>query len=165
MKIFSSKCHGAAIITDLEGAIDATWCKGLIYKLYHSGIKGNLLILLNNFLTDRLSRNNVNGYVSKWFPTTIGLPQGSILSPILFLVYTGYLLTDQKKSCPFYDNSFSLNSETADKDDVTTLNKSKFADDYHLWRTSSNITDLESSIQSNLKMINCWCHKWKEAKP
>ena len=96
MKIFSSKCHGAAIITDLEGAIDATWCKGLIYKLYHSGIKGDLLILLNNFLTDRLSRNNVNGYVSKWFPTTIGLPQGSILSPILFLVYTGDLLTDQK---------------------------------------------------------------------
>ena len=139
MKIFSCTSHGTAIILDLEGAIDATWCKGLIYKLYHSGIKGDLLILLNNFLTDRLSRNNVNGYVSQWFPTTIGLPQGSILSPVLFLVYTGDLLTDRKKSCPFYDNSFSLDSETADKNYVTPLNKSKFADDYYIWRTTSKI--------------------------
>ena len=60
----------------------------VIYKLYHSGIIGGLLILLNNFLADRMSRNNVNGYVSEWFPTAIGLLQGSVLSPILFLVYT-----------------------------------------------------------------------------
>ena len=146
--------YGAAII-------DPTWHKGLIHKLYHSGIKGGLLILLSNFLTDRISRNNVNGYTSEWFPITISLPQGLILSPILFLVCIGDLSADPKTSCPFYDNSFSLTSETTNKNDVTPLNESKFADDYHLWRTSSNITELETFLQSDLKIINCWCHKWR----
>ena len=132
------------------------WHKGLICKLYYSGIKGGLLILLNNFLTDRVSRNNVNGYVNEWFPTTIGL----LLSPTLFLVYTGDLSADPKQCC-LYDNSFSLTSGTTNENDVTSINESKFADDYHLWRTSSNVTDLESSLQSDLKMINCWCHKWR----
>ena len=129
--------------------------KGLIYKLYHSKIKGGLLILLNNFLTDKMSRNYVNGDISEQFPTTIGLPQGSIPSPILFLVYTGGLSADPRKAC-LYDNSFSLTSETTNKNDVTPLNESKFADGHHLWRTSANVTDLESSLQSGLKMINCW---------
>ena len=144
--------YGAAIIADLEGAFDAAWRKGLIYKLYHSGIKGGLLILLNNFLTGRMSRNNVNGYVNEWFPTTTGLPQGSILNPILF-VYTGDLSADPKQHC-LYDNYFSLSSGTTNKNDVNSINESKFADDYHLWRTSS-VTDLESCLQSDLKMINC----------
>ena len=107
-----------------------------------------------------MSRNNINGYVSEWFPTTIGLSQGSFLQG-LFLVYSGDLSADPKKSCPFYDNSFSLFSETTNKNDVTPLNGSKFADDYHLWRTITNITDLESSLQSDLTMVTCWCHKWR----
>ena len=37
----------------------------------------------------------------------------------------------------------------------------KFADDYHLRRTNSSITDLENSLQSDLKVINNWYHKWK----
>ena len=114
--------YGAALVADLEGAFDATWRKCLIYKLYHSGIKGGFLILLNTFLAERMSRNNVNGYVSEWFPTTIGLPQGSILTPISFLLDAGDLSADPKKSCLFYDNSFSLTSETTNENDVTPLN-------------------------------------------
>ena len=108
-----------AVIIDLEGAFDATWRKDLIYNLYHSGIKGGLLILFNIFLTDRMSRNNVNCYVSEWFPTTIGLPQGSRLSSILFLVYTGDLPADPKRCCPFYDHFFSLTMEKTNKNDLT----------------------------------------------
>ena len=150
----------SSIIADLDGAVDVTWCKGLICKLYHPGIKGGIVILPNNFLTDRMSRSNVSGYASEGFPTTISLSQGSPLSPIVFLVYIGDLLADPKKSCHF-DNYFFLTSETTNKNDVTPLNESKFADDYHFWRTSSNITDLKSPLQFDLKMINCCCHEWR----
>ena len=48
--------YGTVIIVDLEGAFDATWCKDLIFKLYHSGIKGGL-ILPNNFLTENVKKH------------------------------------------------------------------------------------------------------------
>ena len=59
--------YGAAVMAELEGAFDATWRKGLIYKFYKAGIKGMLLTILDSFLTNRFSRNLVNGYVSQWF--------------------------------------------------------------------------------------------------
>ena len=70
-----------------------------------------------------MSRNTVNVYVSEWFPTAIiGLLQGLIPSPILFLVYAGDLAADPKKS-PFYDNPFSPFSEATNKNDVTPLSE------------------------------------------
>ena len=149
--------YGTVIIVDLEGAFDATWCKDLIFKLYHSGIKGGL-ILPNNFLTDRMSRNIVNGYFSEWFPTTIGLPQGSILRPILFFCLHGKFISRSKNVSILWQ--FFLSHFRGNKWKwCTPPNESKFADYNHLWRTSSNIINLESSLQSDLKMIN-WCHKW-----
>ena len=55
--------YGAAVVANLEGAFDATWRKGLILKLYNAGVKGMLLTILDSFLTNRLYRNLVNGYV------------------------------------------------------------------------------------------------------
>ena len=56
---------------DLQGAFEATWPKGLVYKLYSSGISHGLPTTLKNFFTDRMSRNNINGYISEWFSTKI----------------------------------------------------------------------------------------------
>ena len=67
--------YGAAVMADLKGAFDATWRKGLIYKLYKTGIKGMFLTILDSFLTNRFSRNLVNGYISEWFESNFGLPQ------------------------------------------------------------------------------------------
>ena len=90
--------YGAAVMTDLEGAFDATWRKGLIYKLWKAGVKGMLLTILDSFLRNRFSGNLVNGYISEWSESNYGLPQGYILSPVLFLVSTGDLSADPTKS-------------------------------------------------------------------
>ena len=85
-----------------------------------------------------------------------------MLSPVLFHVYTEDLSADQKNLVHSMTIlSLSLQRQQQQKNDVTPLNESKFADDHHLWRTSSNISDLKSCLQSDLKMINCWCHKWR----
>ena len=85
-------------MANLEGAFDATWRKGLIYKLYKAGVKGMLLTILDSFLTNRFSRSLVIGYVKEWFESDFKLLQGSILSPVLFLVFTGDPSADPAKS-------------------------------------------------------------------
>ena len=80
--------YGIAIMTDLEGAFDSLWREGAIYKLYKSGITNNLLLVLASFLKHRHYRNLVNTHTGNWSNTTYGVPQGLILSPQIFLLYT-----------------------------------------------------------------------------
>ena len=120
---FNTRQYEAAVLADLEGAFDATWRKGLIYKLYKACVKGMLLTILDIFLTHRFFRNLVNGYVSEWFKSSYGLPHGSILSPVLFLIFTGDLSADPAKSNLQLPNCPSKHPP----------NESKYADDYNLW--------------------------------
>ena len=73
---------------DLQGAFDAVWRKGALNKLHKAGITNNLLSVFSSFLTDRFSRNLVNSHTSDWACTTTSVPQGSLLSPLKFLVFT-----------------------------------------------------------------------------
>ena len=97
-------------MTDLEGAFDATCRKGLMYKTYDCGITGNLLIIINSYLENRKARNLVNNFTSDWFYTTKGLLRGSIISPILFLIFTGDLSADPRASNSIIDTLISHSS-------------------------------------------------------
>ena len=72
---------------DISKAFGKVWHEGLLYKLVSIGIFGNLLNLFRSFLNDRYQRVVVNGKHSDWAPILAGVPQGSILRPLLFLVY------------------------------------------------------------------------------
>ena len=60
---------------------------GLIYKFKQNGVAGDLLNTLNNFLEERKQRVILNGQQSTWTNVEVGVPQGSILGPLLFLIY------------------------------------------------------------------------------
>ena len=75
------------VFLDISKAFDKVWHEGLIYKLKQNGVKGNLLETLTNFLNDRKQRVALNGQHSKWANIEAGDPQGSILGPLLFLIY------------------------------------------------------------------------------
>ena len=63
------------------------WHEGIIHKLKRNGISGNLLSLLTDFLRSRKQRVILNGQSSSWTNINAGVPQGSILVLLLFLIY------------------------------------------------------------------------------
>ena len=75
------------VFLDISKAFNKLWHKGLIYKLKQNGVAGNLLNTLADFLIDRKQGVVLNVQNSTWVNIEAGVPQGSILGPLLFLIY------------------------------------------------------------------------------
>ena len=70
------------------------WHEGLIFILKTYGVEGNLRKLLEHYLTDRQERAILNGRTSSWQNVYVGVSQGSLLGPFLFLIYVNDLQAD-----------------------------------------------------------------------
>ena len=75
------------VFLDISKAFDKEWHKGLTFKLSRNGISGNLLGILSDFLSDRKQRLVLNGQKLGWENVNAGVHQGSILGPLVFLIY------------------------------------------------------------------------------
>ena len=88
--------------------MDKVWHDGLLYKLENFGISGNLLKLFHSYLNNRQQGVVLNGQYSKWAPILAGVPQGSILEPLLFLILINDLPENLKSAAKLFADDTSL---------------------------------------------------------
>ena len=137
----SFDCHPPTDIRgtslDISKAFDKVWHERLIFKLKTYGVEGNLLKLLENYRTDRQYRVVLNGRTPSWQNVYAGVPQGSVLDPLLFLIYINDLPDEVTSMCKIFADDTSLFSKVIDKND-------------------SN-----SQLNSDLAKISKWAFQWK----
>ena len=121
----------------MSKAFDKVWHEGLIFKLRQNGVKGKLISLLENYLNSREQRAVLNGESSDWGSITSGVPQGSVLGPLLFLVCINDLEEGIKSSIKF------------------------FADDTSLFSIVRDPLISAEELNHDLKVINKWAFQWK----
>ena len=126
-----------SVFLDISKAFDRVWHVGLLYKLKLLGICGSYYNLVQSFLDSRHQRVVLNGQSSKWSLVEAGFPQGSILGPLLFLVYINDL--PQGLRC----------------------NVKLFADDTSLFSTITSPAISLSSLNEDLVKITHWAYQLK----
>ena len=121
---------------DFSKAFDKVPHERLLKKIEAHGIKGDIQRWIKNWLSGRIQRVVLNGVKSEWSAVTSGVPQGSVLGPLLFLIYI---------------NDIDLGIQS-------TI--SKFADDTKIFNNTETL-DGNIAIQKDIDKLHAWSDKWE----
>ena len=99
---------------DIEKAIDRVWHNGLCYELLHMNAPALLLRWISSFLRDRTVKVRILGYTSREIAINYGVPQGSPISPLLFLLYLSKLPKLVPNTCrSLFADNFMIYAESS----------------------------------------------------
>ena len=139
MNSFKARKCTAGLFLDVKAAFDCVWKNGLKQKIKQIGLSKQLENLLFDFLDERTLRVFENGCWSDIVNLEAGTPQGSILSPILYLIYMN-------------DATDNLNGDEA--------SLSQYADDIGTWASGETVEETLAKLQRVLNQLEKWCQKW-----
>lgn len=134
---WSMKHKVAAAFLDIERAYDSVWRDGVLYKMIQASSPRYLVYLVRSFLCDRYFRVRVGDCLSSTRPMEAGLPQGAVLSPLLYNIFTA----DIPKSA-FSDHFL-------------------YADDTALVSYSSNLDQAVHYLQKAVDKVSHWMSLWR----
>ena len=126
-----------AVILDISKAFDKVRHDGLLLKLKSYGISGCSIAVIKDFLNNRHQRVVLSGKSSILFLRTAGVPQSSVLGPLLFLIYINDLV-----------NNISSEAKL-------------FADDASLFTVVYDVDIASDQLNRDLDIISNWAHQWK----
>ena len=127
------KMYTCGVFVDLEKAFDTVNHKILLSKLDHYGIRGVANSWFESYLSDRYQTVQLNGATSSRQPITCGVPQGSILGPLLFLIYINDMHLSVASSTVFH-----------------------FADDTNLMCSGMTLKKLRRALNKDLALLYDW---------
>ena len=125
------------VFLDVSSAFDKVWHSGLLAKLNQVGIEEKFYEIMSSYLKNRKQIVVVDGQKSDILDITAGVPQGSRLGPLLFLIY--------------------INDISADIESDILI----FADDTSLFVSGSDPAETSAILNRDLQRIAFWATKWK----
>jgi len=134
---FQERKRTVMVLIDFSKAFDTVWRSGLIKKMIKMKIPTQYTSWISAFLTDRKAQVRYGSSTSRFRRMLNGVPQGSVLSPLLFLLYINDIC------------------------DGLDVNVSLFADDLALWVQDTELERANAKIQKALHKIEEWCAEWK----
>ena len=134
---FLLRQHVVAVFFDLEKAYDRVWRRRILDRLHAWGLRGNLPIFIQNFLTDRVFKVRIGRHLSQFYSLDNGIPQGSVLSVTLFAI-----AIDDVVECIQEPVMGSL-----------------FVDDLAIFCRSSKVATAGRQLQMTLNRLNIWSRR------
>ena len=123
------------VYVDIKKAFDTVPHRRLLLKLKNYGFEGEILKWIEDFLSNRRQRVIINGKSSEWKNVTSGIPQGSVLGPVLFIIYVNDMEDSLQSFCKV------------------------FADDSKIYAPVNSRADQEK-LQTDLLKLSRWCRLW-----
>ena len=131
-----NKKYCTAAYLDITQAFDKVWHTGLLYKLKMM-LPYPFFMFLNSYLSERSFRINHNDEISEIIPINAGVPQGSVLGPVLYSLFT------------------------ADLPVSTTTTTATFADDTVIMSTHTDPVKASENLQTHILKIEAWLKQWR----
>lgn len=125
-----------ATLVDFSRAFDKVDHRRLLLMMADQGIPHDIIMWVRHFLHERRARVNVDGIKSPWREMSCGVPQGTVLGPVLFLIYINSLARELEEQ---------------------GIDAGLFADDLTILAHGTDETELESQINRALEIIDKWC--------